>query len=460
MTLERGGRHGLSILLACLALLCAGTLPASAADMAATVHKSKVEVHEAPDFDSPAVAKMRHGDSVTISGQQGLWFQVRLADGGSGYLRVTDVRMDYAAQEGGDANVRTLFTGQASKGRVTETAGVRGLDESTLKSASFDARQLAAMEGNRVTPEAAASHARAQGWDATRFTYAAEAETGERGGASQSQKRSGFGLARSLLGSLTGGAIGGAGDAALEVADSAIGKSEEEILAEELALGPELAGRVLGAAPLWQDTQAQRRVNLIGRWMASQTTRPELPWTFGVIDSPEINAFAAPGGYVLVTRGMYELLANDAEVAAVLGHEISHVVQRDHYNVIHKQQLTRTGVKVAAGQVGPSGIAGNYARDYAKKFGATALLAGLDRDAEFRSDQAAEVYLVRSGFSPLALYAVLQKMTAFGTQSASLTQLYRTHPPLDDRLDRMDSGGVRGIDRYNTREAGIKAGGS
>ncbi|MDN5783075.1 MAG: M48 family metalloprotease, partial [Luteimonas sp.] len=420
----------------------------------------KVEVHQAPDFDSPDVAKLRRGDSVTVAGQQGLWFQVKLADGGTGYLRVTDVRMDYAAQEGGDANVRALFTGQSGKGRVTETAGVRGLDKSTLQSASFDARGLAAMEGNRVTTETAASHARTQGWDATRFAYAAEADTGKRGGASQSEKRSGFGLARSLLGSLTGGAIGGSGDAVLDVADSTIGKSEDEILAEELALGPELAGRVLGAAPLWPDAQAQRRVNLIGRWMASQTTRPELPWTFGVIDSPEVNAFAAPGGYVLVTRGMYELLANDAEVAAVLGHEISHVVQRDHYGVIHKQQVTRTGVKAATGQIRTGGVAEGYARDYARKFGATALLAGLDRDAEFRSDQAAEVYLVRSGFNPLALYAVLQKMTAFGTQSARLTQLYRTHPPLDARLDRMDRGGVPGLERYNKREAGIKTGGA
>src|SRR3546814_16664161 len=112
------------------------------------------------------------------------------------------------------------------------------------------------MEGNRVTPEAAASHARAQGWDATRFTYAAEADTGKRGGASQSEKRGGFGLARSLLGSLTGGAIGGSGDAVLDVADSAIGKSEEEILAEELALGPELAGRVRGAGPRGPGEQA------------------------------------------------------------------------------------------------------------------------------------------------------------------------------------------------------------
>src|SRR3546814_4087243 len=110
----------------------------------------------------------------------------------------------------------------------------------------------------------------------------------------------------------------------MDVADSAIGKSEEEILAEELALGPELAGRVLGAAPLWPDAQAQRRVKLIGRWMASQTTRPDLPWTFGVLDSPEINAVAAPGGYVMVNRGMDERLDNDEEVAQVPGHALSH----------------------------------------------------------------------------------------------------------------------------------------
>src|SRR3546814_16647559 len=112
MTLVRRSRHGLSILLACLALLCAGALPASAAEMAATVHKSKIDVHQAPDFHSPEVAKLRRGDGVTVAGQQGLWCQVTLAGGGGGSLRVHDVRMDTAAQDAGDTNARRWLAGQ------------------------------------------------------------------------------------------------------------------------------------------------------------------------------------------------------------------------------------------------------------------------------------------------------------------------------------------------------------
>src|SRR3546814_11746941 len=126
MTLVRRSRHGLSILLACLALLCAGALPASAAEMAATVHKSKIDVHRAPDFNSPEVAKLRRGDGVTVAGQQGLWFQVTLADGGSGYLRVPAVRMDCAAPEAGDANVPPVFPATPGQGRVTQTQRRRG----------------------------------------------------------------------------------------------------------------------------------------------------------------------------------------------------------------------------------------------------------------------------------------------------------------------------------------------
>jgi beta-barrel assembly-enhancing protease len=199
---------------------------------------------------------------------------------------------------------------------------------------------------------------------------------------------------------------------------------------------------------------AQQRVNVVGRWVASQTSRPELPWTFGVIDTPEVNAFAAPGGFILVTRGLYQVLSSDSELAAALGHEISHCVQRDHYTVIHKQDLATAGKDLTMENVtaGTETVAGSYARRYAEKNGATIMLTALDREAEYRSDEAAEFYLARAGMNPLALYAVLQKLAALGSESARLAQLYKTHPPLDARLDRIDQRGYDVLETYTTRE--------
>jgi hypothetical protein len=436
-----------------LPALLAGLLPAAlAAEMAATVHKATVDVHASPDFAAPTVATLKRNAAIKVSGQQGLWFHVALADGKSGFVRVNDVRMAYAGKEGEGANARALFSGKAGKGRVTETAGVRGLDESDLKAAAFDGAQLEKMESYREDADEATREAHAHGLKETRVAYAAEAKAGKpKGGATQAQKRGGLGALRGLM-SLGGVSVGSRGDSALNVADAAAGKSEEEQTAEELALGPEIAGRVLGAARLSPDPEAQQRVNRIGRWLASQTTRPELPWSFGVIESSEINAFAAPGGYILITRGMYDLLADDAEVAAVLGHEISHVVQRDHYNVIRKQQTASAVEEAASANVNVGGgVAGQLAKDYVREHGAAVMLTSLDRGAEYRADEAAEIYLARGGYNPMALYAVLQKMTAFGTQSAALAQLYKTHPPLGERLDRIDRRNYAGLEKFTSR---------
>ena len=429
------------------AVACACTVAIAAGQTPATVHKPNVEVHAAPDFQSPTVAKLPQDAKVDVVGQKGLWFEVSTAQGAKGFVRVNDVRMEYAKNAGGNASA--LFIGNAGKGRVTETAGVRGIDESDLKGASYDAAQLAQLEANRVSPQAAAADATAKGHHARQVVLAGEFKpvADAKPKATQAEKKGGFALARGLLSAVGIGAPAPA-ESAVDVAEASQGKSEAEQSAEELALGPEIAGRVLGAAHLWDNAEAQARVNRVGRWMASQTSRPDLPWSFGVIDTPEINAFAAPGGYILITRGMYELLGEDDEVAAVIGHELSHVVQRDHYNVIQKQEQQSAIQSAASSNVSVGGgIAGSMAKAYVEQHGATIMLTSLDRSAEYRADQAAEVYLVRSGYDPLALYAVLQKMTALGSQSGNLAALYKTHPPLSDRLDHLDRSGAGGAGR-------------
>ena len=106
--------------------------------------------------------------------------------------------------------------------------------------------------------------------------------------------------------------------------------------AEEITLGSGIASNMLGAAPLWQDKKAQRYVNQVGQWLAAQTERPDLPWHFGVLDDAEFNAFAAPGGYVFISRGLLQSMRSEAELAGVLAHEIAHVVRKHHLNAIKK----------------------------------------------------------------------------------------------------------------------------
>ena len=429
-----------SIALAAFMAALALARPAAAqAGQQAQVHKPSVDVHATADSRSAVVATLKQGAAVTVAGQQGLWYRVATP---AGFVRVNELRLASGKKSASSSDVGGLFAGRAGKGRVSETAGVRGLDESDLRAASFDGAQLAKMESYRETPQQAAAAMRNAKLRERSIPYKPEEQAiaaNKKGGATQQQKRGGLSAARGLLSSL--GLGNAASDTALGAADASARKSGEELTEEELQLGPEIAGRVLGAAPLWQNDAAQRRVNRVGRWLASHTARPELPWTFGVIDTPEINAFAAPGGYVLVTRGIYELVdANDdGELAVVLAHELSHVVQRDHYEVIHKQQMQTYGKDAALSHVSVGGgVVGSMTKDYLAKNGAAVMLTSLDRGAEYRSDEAAEVYLARSGFDPMSLYAVLQQMAALGSRAPGLEQLFRTHPPVDDRLDRLD----------------------
>ena len=105
-------------------------------------------------------------------------------------------------------------------------------------------------------------------------------------------------------------------DVGKDLRTAAVGLDEKE----EIAVGREVAGRTLGAAPLVPDPELQAYVNRVGRWIAMQSERPDLPWHFGVLDTASVNAFAAPGGFIFVTRGLLETVGTEAELAGVLAH--------------------------------------------------------------------------------------------------------------------------------------------
>jgi predicted Zn-dependent protease len=200
---------------------------------------------------------------------------------------------------------------------------------------------------------------------------------------------------------------------------------------EEIAIGRDFAGRMLGAVPLVTDRGLQAYVNRVGRWIAAQSERPDLPWTFGVINDASVNAFASPGGYVLVTRGLYQILDNEAQLAGVLAHEITHVVRRHHIRLM-RQTSALSGVMRAVQAGTPVTAATAFAGP-----GAEVFARGLDKNTEYEADRQAVVLAARAGYNPYALIDVLHKLHALGANDDSLRLLFQTHPAPGDRLARL-----------------------
>lgn len=200
--------------------------------------------------------------------------------------------------------------------------------------------------------------------------------------------------------------------------------------AEEIQVGREIAGNILGAAPLVKDPALQKYVNQVGRWVASQSERSYLPWHFGVIESEDLNAFAAPGGYVLITKGLYRQLKNESELAGVLGHEIGHVIKKHQLKLLQKQQLLSMGAGLLSGKLGKE----NPTVQKVVGSGAEISARSLDKNAEYEADRIGVVLAGRAGYEPFGLPDVLQTIGHAGKDDGRVALLFKTHPHPDDRL--------------------------
>jgi predicted Zn-dependent protease len=204
---------------------------------------------------------------------------------------------------------------------------------------------------------------------------------------------------------------------------------------EEIAIGRDVAARLLGAAPLASDARLQRYVNNVGRWLASQTERPDLPWQFGVLEAPQLNAFAVPGGTIFVTRGLVERMTNESELAGVLAHEIVHVLKKHHLKAIQKGALASLGGDAAAMALKNTR---SDARDKLVSFGTEMYSRGLDKGDELEADRLGVVIAARGGYDAYGLPAMLQTLQAMNAQDSGLALMFKTHPAPAERLDALD----------------------
>lgn len=243
--------------------------------------------------------------------------------------------------------------------------------------------------------------------------------------------------------SITNVLNGGSGGSSVNAGDVAqlLTKSVEQIdEPKEMEIGRTLAAVLLGSKPLHPDMALQRYVNRLGRWIALQSDRPDLKWTFGVLDDPGYNAFAAPGGYIVVTKGLIDRVADESELAGILAHEITHVTSKHHLKAMNKNAQTSLGTQLLA-QAAASKINNSIGKNLSSQvvaLGRDLYSRGLDQGDELEADRNGVALATRAGFDPFGLVAVLQQLRSAAPDNPIFSLSMSTHPAPQLRLDQLE----------------------
>jgi predicted Zn-dependent protease len=203
----------------------------------------------------------------------------------------------------------------------------------------------------------------------------------------------------------------------------------------EIEIGRQLAAVLLGSKPLHRDPALQRYVNRLGRWIALQSARPQLPWTFGVLDDPGFNAFAAPGGYVFVTKGLVDRV-DEAELAGILAHEATHVVEKHHLKALSAKARSGLATQLVASQL--RGNVGGAISAQMLALGRDLYASGLDQSDEFDADRQGVALAAHAGFDPYGLPSVLQQLRTATPDNPLFSLTLGTHPPAQQRLEHLE----------------------
>jgi predicted Zn-dependent protease len=233
------------------------------------------------------------------------------------------------------------------------------------------------------------------------------------------------------------------------VVNPATGEAEYTTLGpeEERAIGarqhPQVLQQFGGAYP---DEALQRYVEQVGDRLVDGSDVPDRDFTFTVLNSDVPNAFALPGGYVYVTRGLLALAENEAEIAGVLGHEIGHVAAR--HAAQRQTQATGAGILATLGTIGAAIFGGETAAELAQQvggLGAEAYIAGYSRDQELEADDLGLEYMAKANYDPRAMATFLRKLdqqtelsrTLTGQEGEAAFGWFATHPRTLERVERV-----------------------
>lgn len=201
---------------------------------------------------------------------------------------------------------------------------------------------------------------------------------------------------------------------------------------QEVQMGQQYAAEVEKELPLIRDPEVVRYINVLGDSLASVTDDRSLTWHFAIVDSKDINAFAIPGGYIFVNRGLIEAATNMSEVAGVIGHEIGHVTQRHSIKQMQKAQGANIGVTLGCVL---TGACNNGLAQAGINLAANGVFMKFSRDDEAEADREGVKTLVKAGIDPNGIpdmFRILLKERQ--TRPGGVDAFFLSHPLEEDRI--------------------------
>ena len=203
---------------------------------------------------------------------------------------------------------------------------------------------------------------------------------------------------------------------------------------EEMILGKQVAARVIERYGIENAPEATYYLNLMATAIAQRSERPDIPYRVAILATDDVNAYACPGGYIFVTRGVLKMVHDEAELAAVLAHEISHVTQRHIVSALQNSELMQVGTEVVAQAFQAPGPL----LEQMTSFATDALFEGLDKADEYDADEWSVEYLSRLGYDYPAMFDILELLEQRRKWGATKV-LDKTHPSPKDRIRTLKS---------------------
>lgn len=249
---------------------------------------------------------------------------------------------------------------------------------------------------------------------------------------------------------------------AIVISTTACGISQQQ----EVEMGTDYARQINAQLPIVSDPELNRYVNVLGDAIARLTSRADLDWRFFIVDSREVNAFAVPGGFIYVNRGLIERTDNMSELAGVLAHEIGHVVRRHSIEQMEKAQGANIGVTLACVL---TSICNSDIAQAGINIAGGAVFARFSRQDELEADQEAVSNTVRAGISPRGIVSMFQTLIAERkSRPGGVEAWFATHPLEEDRIgaaqamiDRVPAATLRSLNtnttNYNTFRSRLRS---